>query len=722
MKNPILFLISSFRCNKKKQQIKFQLLKYFNLVILCFNGINCFSQNTDIDNLSFEIINNNKFANWHIDSGFVAVDSIEKKDGKYSLKIDNQKLNSNQIIKLSNTININQKIDSITLSGFYKCEKLEGEAFIAIVNSNENEEFAFDISNSINDNNEWNKFILKIPIHKKSNQNKILININGNTKIWFDNFTLSVVNSESTENLPELNWINLDYTNKKSTNEKIEIIIKLWGFLKYHNNEVFSENNRLNWDNYLFELLKLLNSNNFEIDLEKEIIKNKQNDILFQPDKTYKWFHNKYISSNLKDYLIKTLNSSINSDSKYVKQISDIKINSFVEENYSDLDINITSLKLLSLSRLWNIVEYYYPYKDLMDQDWDMTLKEFIPKILKSKSELDYLLALNDLLSKMNDNHSKILFNSKLEEYYGQNKLGLKVKIIENKLIVVDIPYNQKLLKKGDEIILVESKLIKKEIKKSHSLSASNESSYKRELASLLIRTNSDSVLLKVKRDKEILNFKVPTFHKDMYSEYKKPQENLQELNNDIGYIFPEKIKANQIDSIFTQWNHKKAIIIDLRCYPNLNLTKYMTPFLFENEYELFSVKNCLPNQPGKFMFEKNMIFTNFKKPVFKGDLIIIVDEHTHSKAEFNAMTLSEYPNAKVIGGQTSGTDGDTQKVVLPCNIVVNMTCQGIFTKNKIQTQRTGLYVSTLVKENIDSIKLDNDTFINVAIKEILQD
>ena len=37
--------------------------------------------------------------------------------------------------------------------------------------------------------------------------------------------------------------------------------------------------------------------------------------------------------------------------------------------------------RLLALFKLWNIVEYFYPYKHLARVEWGLVLREFIPRV-----------------------------------------------------------------------------------------------------------------------------------------------------------------------------------------------------------------------------------------------------------------------------------------------------------------------------------------------------
>ena len=41
--------------------------------------------------------------------------------------------------------------------------------------------------------------------------------------------------------------------------------------------------------------------------------------------------------------------------------------------------------RLLALFRFWNVINYFYPYKDLLDTSWSTVLTDFIPRFLSFK-------------------------------------------------------------------------------------------------------------------------------------------------------------------------------------------------------------------------------------------------------------------------------------------------------------------------------------------------
>ena len=77
---------------------------------------------------------------------------------------------------------------------------------------------------------------------------------------------------------------------------------------------------------------------------------------------------------------------------------------------YSETLYPNESKRILAVFRYWNIIHYFFPYKYIMDQDWDTTLLQTIPDVVEAIDTLEYHLAMRVFTAKINDSHA--LFDS----------------------------------------------------------------------------------------------------------------------------------------------------------------------------------------------------------------------------------------------------------------------------------------------------------------------
>lgn len=58
---------------------------------------------------------------------------------------------------------------------------------------------------------------------------------------------------------------------------------------------------------------------------------------------------------------------------------------SIIEERaYAEMSYPARDYRVLAAFRIWTVINYFFPYKDLMGEDRDGVLREFIPRLEKA--------------------------------------------------------------------------------------------------------------------------------------------------------------------------------------------------------------------------------------------------------------------------------------------------------------------------------------------------
>ena len=92
--------------------------------------------------------------------------------------------------------------------------------------------------------------------------------------------------------------------------------------------------------------------------------------------------------------------------------------------------------QLLSLYRFWNIIEYWSPYRDIVGEDWDAVLAEFIPRFAFAKSSEDYQRDVMALLAKAQDGHANIWSSLQARPPVGKCQVPVNVRFVENQPVI----------------------------------------------------------------------------------------------------------------------------------------------------------------------------------------------------------------------------------------------------------------------------------------------
>lgn len=750
---------------KIKKQYKMRIvLKSLLIILLGFPIKHRLTCQTKIDyNLNFESSNNIFFMpkNWFVwGQGYnINVDTIVKHSGNNAIKLSPRgKLREDYFGCVASSIDANFSAKNIELKAWMKFKDVkDGSVGLLLrIDDAAGQPIVFDNMEkyNISGTSNWKEY--KINLNYPSDAKIIYIGalLTGTGELWVDDFEL-YIDGKSIENLstekkeiaPAEKDREFDISSKVQTFEANELntanlmlLGQVWGFLKYYH--PFIAKGSLNWDYELFRILPQIL--NIKTTTERNDLLCRWIDSLgnVKPGKPVKVDKSKtklqpdlsFIDKNIcGDKLYGKLNEIKNADRKnqnyYIELTPGVGNPEFKNENsYGSVEFSDIGYRILSLYRYWNIIHYYFPNKHLIEKNWNNVLKEYIPKFITCKSDLDYKLTVLSLITEIHDTHANIWNKDKtLEDFKGRNYSALQIKFIENKPVVIDY-YNKELgektgIKVGAIIEKVNGKPVEEIVnKKLPYTPASNYPTQLREIANDLLRTNDTLVHLQYSSNGATYTTNIGTYSSsevNIYSKYQKKDTCFKIINEDIAYLYPGNIKKGYVEKLMPEVMNKKGLIIDFRCYPSdfivFTLGNYLTPKY--TEFVKFSHGNIIT--PGLFTLSKPIGIGRKNKGYFKGKVIILLDENTQSSAEYHAMAFRQSPNAKVIGSTTAGADGNVSVIFLPGGIRTMISGIGVYYPNGEETQRVGIIPDIDCKPSINGIKEGRDEMLEKAIQII---
>ncbi|MBC8882831.1 hypothetical protein H9X57_03880 [Flavobacterium piscinae] len=385
-----------------------------------------------------------------------------------------------------------------------------------------------------------------------------------------------------------------DYTSTHISNLKMLGLI--WGFLKYHHPKVASGD--LNWDYELFRIMpKIISAKSInerdEIfstwisslgDFKTTTFKQSKDEIKIQPDLA--WITTSNFSSKLTTLLNKVKIAKRTNNHYYLAFHSGVNNPDFKNENaYAKMVYPDTGFRLLTLFRYWNMIQYFFPYKNLIEEDWKMVLEEFIPKFIQAKDETEYTLTILEIVARIHDTHANVWEgNEVLNNFYGSKFVMAEIKFIEEKAVVTQF-YDDELgkesgLKVGDVIASVNQKTIEEFVKEQIDRTpASNYPTKLRDIANLVLRTNDDELSIEYIRDGVKSQRKIATYSSDkidIYNFYQSHNPSFKFVEKDIAYINLGTVKKDFLPELWEQFKNSKGLILDLRNYPSDHNAMYI--------------------------------------------------------------------------------------------------------------------------------------------------
>ncbi|MCD4680060.1 MAG: S41 family peptidase [Bacteroidales bacterium] len=510
---------------------------------------------------------------------------------------------------------------------------------------------------------------------------------------------------------------------------------KVWGLLKYYHPEIAKGN--IDWDSVLVVNIASVKTADSKKKFISEIKKllDVSGDLrvcdtcdFFNPDSIkrypdFDWVRDTvYFSRPLIDKLEFIIENKTPFDNYYVQIDPDNGSTTYENEKaYKDMVYPSEEYRLLALFRYWNVINYFFPYKHLMDREWNEVLMEFIPEFVNTLDTIDYHLLVFELAAKIDDSHA-ISTSDLLNSYWGDKYLPFLTSYIESSTVVTEVFYQSDSLiniNVGDVIISRDNKLMS-DIRHDWSLyiSGSNEVSKQSLIDLFLFNTNCDTLHFDVIRGNQEHKLEVASLNSDeirpiFYRKYMK-RDVINWISNDIVYIKLSHLQRGDVDSLMQEVIKSTAIIFDLRGYPRntmYQISEYLNP---EKKYFTLIYSPDL-DFPGLFRYT-DMLETgpdNYNNDFYKGKIIILIDVNTQSHGEFTCMALQTAPNVTIIGSQTSGADGNVSQFKLPGNITVRFSGIGIAYPNGNETQRIGIIPDVFIESTIKGITDVEDEVLN---------
>jgi len=515
--------------------------------------------------------------------------------------------------------------------------------------------------------------------------------------------------------------------------QKLAATCKVWGFLKYYHPNVTDGSK--NWDEQLFQILPKIEeaqtSEAFSQVIENWIVSlgeiKKQENVktkkeYFDKNFDLSWFNkNEFFSKSLSKKLKfieenRILNRQFYYTSRpYIEVINEVK--------YKEFKWTDKNMRLLALFRYWNQIEYFFPYKYKMDQNWDSVLIEMMPRFSTPESENDFALAMREISIKLNDTHSSTVMKQ-MYDYFGDKFIAADVAFIDNKAVVTAFK-NDSLAKIddiriGDVITKVDGKTVQDLINENLKYAeGSNEPAILKNIYWVVFNGKTGSIDIEFIRDN---NTSVKTIKRYKYSQLKikfskSNNKKWKFLENNIGYVDIESIKADELPDVMDQFKNAKAIIFDARKYPQEpNIEEDIAQYLYPEEKAFAKFIDADLTYPGRYVWREDQKTGKTNPDYYKGKVIILENEKTQSHGEHLVMCLQAAPNAVVIGSQTAGADGGVCKYEIIKGYSTIFTGFGIFYPNGKETQRIGIVPDIEVKPTIVGIQQGKDEVLDRAI------
>jgi C-terminal processing protease CtpA/Prc len=689
----------------------------------------------------------------------IFVDGETVHGGRWSVRLERSAIEGQPFSTLARSIPIEFAGTTIEWRGFLRTENVSEFMGLWMRQDGDTPNLAFATMQprQIKGTNDWTEYSISFPVNREAKQLYFGVLLAGTGKVWADDLRL-LVDGKPVWEAPKADRPKTPLDSDHQFDAGSGIVIsdlsvtqiqnlvtlgKTWGFLKYHHPAVTSGTRH--WDYDLFRVLPaVLAAHDRQVaeSAMRDSIRQlgtpqaceqcsapKSDDLHFGPD--IEWIDSG-VGTELAGLLRAVHRGRSQGRQFYVSQVPNIGNPQFDRElAYAALTFPDAGYQLLSLYRFWNIIEYWFPYRDQLDEDWDKVLAEFIPRIALAKDKTAYQLEMIALIARVTDTHANLWSAPpELRPPAGTCQLPVITRFIENQAVVTG--YSNATsgpatgLQIGDVIESLDGTAVPQLIRQWRPYyPASNEPTRLRDMARSLTRGACATARLVIRRPAgalEITAERQPfaTLNMQAGSTHDLTGEAFRLLSGDVGYLKLSSVQSAQTTSYVERSKGTRGLIIDIRNYPSEFVPFALGTLLVDRPTPFARFTAADLNNPGAFVWRGAPLVLTPQQPHYAGKVVVLVDEVSQSQAEYTTMAFRAAPQTIVVGSTTAGADGNVSQIALPGGLRTMISGIGVFYPNKRPTQRIGIVPDVEAHPTIAGVRAGRDEVLEEGVRQIL--
>lgn len=401
---------------------------------------------------------------------------------------------------------------------------------------------------------------------------------------------------------------------------------------------------------------------------------------------------------------------------------------------YAEMDFPTPEYRLLALFRFWNVIEYFFPYKHLIDSPWNEVLQRYIPKLESNKDAVDYQLTLRELISETRDSHVNLSGATKKSN----DKLGMFVppvhlRYVEGQTIVASEFDTTSGLKVGDVIVAIDGEPVERRRQYvAGMLAESTPQAMARRVHYRLLRGQKDAQARLTVRGTDSLTREVQIARSMSFSDprralaFQRTTPVVSVLPSGVGYVDLARLQRGEVDRMFETIKPTRATIFDMRGYPNG--TAWAIAPRLTRKVDVTGALFSRPMREAVMLSDDDLKHPSFTFPQklparegepYSGKVVMLINEDAISQSEHTALFFEAATDVTFIGTPTMGANGDVTNMILPGDLTVSFSGHDVRHADGRQLQRLGIQPHIRVAPTIRGIVAGRDEVLEAAIAHL---
>ncbi len=375
--------------------------------------------------------------------------------------------------------------------------------------------------------------------------------------------------------------------------------------------------------------------------------------------------------------------------------------------------------RLADVMITWNVFQHFFLYFDFAKTDWLHDLDDALTQAYRDKDADDFQKNLEMLTAKLKDGHIRVNRPASKERYY----LPITWEWVQNRLVITGMFKDSLKMYRGSVVTAIDGQSPQeyfKQVEQYISASTNGWMNYRAQEQSLLGDKGAEVKLSLANSDSTISNIRLK-FSLSGTSYYKMlpASDSIKSIGKDIMYVNLGVASMKTINKALPQLKASKAIICDMRGYPNDNndFIEYLLTRKDTATHWMQTAQVIYPDQEKPITCESEGWELKPRQPHLNAQIIYLIDGRAISWAESYSSIIEHYKLATIVGQPTAGTNGDVNNLNLPGGYSIYFTGLKVVKLDGSQHHGVGTTPDVYVDKTIKGIRENRDEFLEKAIE-----
>jgi hypothetical protein len=379
----------------------------------------------------------------------------------------------------------------------------------------------------------------------------------------------------------------------------------------------------------------------------------------------------------------------------------------------NQLAITHRTARLATVMLMWNVLEHFYPYFDVVETDWSRELGAALRSAATDSDEAAFYRTLNRLVVALQDGHGTLGGPGAPSEA----PLPLKVEWVEDQVVVTAVSGRVENVEKGDVIESIDGVPAKEAFAKlSSEVSAATPQRRKQVAFRFGWGLLSQPAKMEIRGgDDQVRTVSVPRRNQRISFDSDRPPK-LHEIRPGVYYVDITRTSHEEFEAALAALAKAKGLVFDVRGYP-AGSPKWLTHL---RGIAMTSARWNVPKRHRPERTEIEWVKSNWDlqpaEPQLTTNRVFLTDGSAISYAETLMGIVEAYRLGEIVGEPTAGTNGNICDVELPFGYRFVFTGMKVLKHDGSRHHGVGIHPTVPVAKTMKGIRQGKDEQLERAL------